>query len=138
MITKVEYLVFFGLILFTLILYFRYKDKVVPVYEGDPYLNKCESPIETRLYKALKFNGYSPVTQHPVGRYRIDIAFPGSLLALECDGKEFHSSPKQKAHDRRKDRYLKENGWTVLRFSGRRIYKEMPQVLGTIEEHLRT
>ena len=35
---------------------------------------KTESPIERRLFDALVFNGYAPVTQVRCGKYRIDLA----------------------------------------------------------------
>ncbi|WP_308162466.1 hypothetical protein [Bacillus sp. ISL-7] len=46
----------------------------------------------------------------PCGKYRIDIAFVGPRIAIECDGKDFHSSPKQKAHDYKKNAHLRKNG----------------------------
>lgn len=55
-------------------------------------------------------------------------------IAIEADGKTYHSSPTQKARDQRKNDYLKKNVWTVLRFSGRQINRELPKVLGKIEE----
>lgn len=45
------------------------------------------------------------------------------------DGKAYHSS----AHDRRKNAYLRRNGWRVLRFSGRQINGELSKVLALIE-----
>lgn len=134
----IEYGVFFGLLLITGIFALRYKPSGADIesHEVDEYTN-CESPIERRLYNGLVSYGLHPRTQYPAGRkYRIDIAFPGPKLAIECDGKAFHSSPKQKAHDRKKDRYLKSQGWTVLRFSGSRIHRDLPSVVKRISEEL--
>lgn len=94
---------------------------------------KCESPIERRLYDALKFKGEYIRTQVPCGRYRIDIALPAYRIAIECDGKAYHSNPQQKARDRRKNAYLRANGWRVFRFSGSRITKDLKGVLAKIE-----
>ncbi|MBD8138492.1 DUF559 domain-containing protein [Bacillus sp. CFBP 13597] len=127
----VDYLVFFVLLAVPIALCWRYLP--LPVYVDDPYKN-CESPIERRLYLALLQNGYQIETQTPCGPYRIDITIPGARIAIEADGKAYHSSPTQKAHDKRKNEYLKKNGWTVLRFSGRQINKEMPKVLRKIED----
>ncbi|MGP4077298.1 endonuclease domain-containing protein [Halobacillus sp. K22] len=96
---------------------------------------KCESPIERRLYNGLVSFLY-PRTQYPEGKFRIDIAFPGSKIAIECDGKAFHSSASQKAHDRKKDRYLRSKGWKVMRFSGSRIHRSLPSVVKGISEEL--
>ncbi|MBF0706785.1 DUF559 domain-containing protein (plasmid) [Alkalihalobacillus hwajinpoensis] len=96
---------------------------------------KCESPIERRLYDALVFNDYYVETQYTVGKYRIDLAIPPLKLAIECDGKEYHSFPHQKENDRRKDKYLRSEGWKVLRFTGRQINRNINAVLFKIEKH---
>ncbi|WP_088032758.1 endonuclease domain-containing protein [Evansella clarkii] len=98
--------------------------------------NKTESPIERRLLDALRAQGYSPRTQIPAGPYRIDIAFPAYKLAIECDGKQYHSGAANKARDRRKDTYLRRNGWQVLRFSGRKINGDTKRVVSRIESEL--
>ena len=98
---------------------------------------KCESPIEHRLYSVLKSNGYHPTTQVKVGRYRIDLAFENQKLAIECDGKPYHSSPNAKARDKRKDAYLRSQGWKILRFSGTRILLDIKGILQRIENELR-
>lgn len=51
------------------------------------------------------------------GRYSIDYAVVHSRLAIECDGKYWHSSQEHIARDQKKDQYLREHGWTVLRLS---------------------
>lgn len=95
---------------------------------------KCESYIERRVYRGLISNQLYPVPQYRVGKYFIDLAFPHQMVAIECDGKAYHSSPKQKAHDRKKDKYLKDRGWTVLRFSGSKIHRDLPSVIRKISE----
>ncbi|WP_205651888.1 endonuclease domain-containing protein [Bacillus infantis] len=99
----------------------------------DPEELKLESPIERRLYDALKSRGEFVRTQVPCGKYRIDIALPGHQIAIECDGKAYHSSKEQKAHDRRKNAYLKANGWKVLRFTGSRISRDLKGIVARIE-----
>jgi len=103
-----------------------------PIVEIDNERNKCESPIERRLYDAMLFNGYDVKTQAPCGKYRIDLALPEYRLAIECDGKAFHSTKEQKAHDYRKNAYLRKNGWKVLRFSGSKIQRDLANVLRKI------
>ncbi|MEH6854501.1 DUF559 domain-containing protein [Priestia megaterium] len=44
--------------------------------------------------------------------------------------------PAQKAHDRKKDAYLRKQGYTVMRVSGRSIVKRMPQVLKKVKTRL--
>lgn len=97
---------------------------------------KCESYIERRLYDGLTSRGYSVTTQVVYGKYRIDLALIGPRIAIECDGKDYHSSPDQKTHDRRKNTYLRRNGWKVIRFTGRQINQELEKILQRIEKEI--
>jgi very-short-patch-repair endonuclease len=47
----------------------------------------------------------------------------GALL-LECDGKEFHSSADQKAHDQKKDAAAHNRGYLTMRFTGSQIHRD--------------
>lgn len=128
--------VLLGLVAFIVVIYTRYQSwvKAAPpvILDYDKY--KCESPIERRLYDVLNARGEYVRTQVPCGKYRIDIALPVYHIAIECDGKQYHSTPSQKAHDRRKNAYLKANGWKVLRFPGSRINKDLKGVIKRIEK----
>ncbi len=45
----------------------------------------------------------------------LDLGWVDELVAVEYDGEEFHSSPQQRAHDRRRREWLEhECGWRVL------------------------
>lgn len=121
--------------LYYLIDHFR-NPQIVTVLCVENQRLKCESPIETRLYGALTTRGYYVRTQVPCGKYRIDIALPQYKLAIECDGKAFHSSLPQKAHDRRKNAYLRKSGWKVLRFSGSQINGNIAKVIRRIEDNI--
>jgi very-short-patch-repair endonuclease len=132
----IEYVVFFGLLTAAVFVFILRK-------EPEPILDpitaqrvKCESVIERKLYDALVYNGYAVTTQVKCGPYRIDLALIGPRIAIEADGKAFHSSPAQKAHDRKKNAYLRKNGWRVLRFSGRQINGQMSQVIQKISKEV--
>jgi very-short-patch-repair endonuclease len=47
----------------------------------------------------------------------------GAML-LECDGKDFHSSEDQIAHDRRKDAAAHDRGYLTMRFTGSQIHRD--------------
>jgi len=47
-------------------------------------------------------------------RYRLDLAYPKHRIAVEFDGRQFHSTPEQRAHDRRRRQWLRDRGWTVV------------------------
>ena len=57
------------------------------------------------------------VTQHWVGRYRLDFAIPNKRIGIEIDGHEFHSSKKQFVDDRQRQRNLEQKGWRITRFA---------------------
>jgi very-short-patch-repair endonuclease len=96
---------------------------------------KCESPIEFRLYNALARKGYKVRTQVRCGAYRIDIVIGN--IAIECDGKDFHSSPAQKKYDKRRTSYLYRHGYkSVLRFTGSEINKNVYTCISKIEKKI--
>jgi very-short-patch-repair endonuclease len=138
----VDYIVFFGLLGFSIVLFILHQIRLKKNPLSAPHIDyeyvKCESPIERRLYEALKISGYYMKTQYvvPPARYRIDIALPQYKIAIECDGKAYHSTPAQKARDRQKDAYLRSKGWKVLRFSGSMINGSLADVIKRIEEEI--
>ena len=129
-----EYILFFGLLGIGLLAFIFYeigkktKDVLPTEYR------KLESPIERRLYNVLVINGYSVRTQVKCGAYRIDLVI--GRLVIECDGKSYHSSPAQKAHNRKKDAYLRNQGYKVMRVSGSSIVNRMPQALQRVKTRL--
>jgi very-short-patch-repair endonuclease len=54
--------------------------------------------------------------QHPVGPYTLDFAWPKLKIALEADG-YVHRMKPQIARDRKRDAWLRANGWLVFRVS---------------------
>lgn len=84
---------------------------------------KTESPIEEMLYQELQNKGFYPIPQFKVGKYRIDLAFPEKMIAIECDGQQWHSTFEQKERDEKKDAFLKQCGWAVYRVTGSDIYE---------------
>lgn len=131
----INYLVFFALIVSSLIIFFIHKPTVRTQPICDEF-SKCQSPIERQLYRALTHNGYRLETQVHCGAYRIDLVLPAYKIAIECDGKPYHSSAEQRAHDRKKNAYLRKHGWKVMRFSGRQINRNMSHVLNRIENEI--
>ena len=79
-----------------------------------------DSPLERDLHAALREHGVKAVPRVEVGRYRLDLAVRqgDAMLDIECDGAPFHADEERDAH---RDRALRDMGWTVVRFSGRRI-----------------
>lgn len=81
-------------------------------------LNAFEAEICDALVKRL---GLSIIPQYGVGEFRIDLAVqhpahPGRfVLAIECDGAAYHSSPTARMRDRMRQRLLEDRGWHFCR-----------------------
>jgi hypothetical protein len=78
-----------------------------------------ESGIELVVLDALIDAGLpTPVAQlwvdTPAGRFRLDLAWPDLLVAVEVDGRQ-HADPDAVVADARRDAALAALGWTVIR-----------------------
>lgn len=95
---------------------------------------------------------YSEKTGNPVfisqqvnvGKYRVDFLLmdysvneePQKII-VECDGHDFHERTKeQAARDRARDRFMQNNGYKVLRFTGSEIYADAQSCAEEIIENL--
>lgn len=88
---------------------------------NDSQRAKCSNKLEKRVYDALRFKGYYPTVQYkvPNKRFKLDFAFfsPNGLkIDVEIDG-PFHRTPEGTIRDRRRDKYMKTNGWKVIRIT---------------------
>lgn len=92
---------------------------------------------------------FSKGYKYPQVRYRIDFAFipqePAWLdliggkfpqfpkVAVELDGKDWHEKTKAQAiRDRRRERNLVAEGWTVIRFLGSEVVKNPDNVVSEV------
>lgn len=125
----------------------------------------CESPIEQLMFAGLtSYLRYHPhfrflahwdipapavcervycIPQAQIGIYRADFLLldqrvsPPRRTIIECDGHDFHERTKEQAQrDRARDRWFTTNGYTVLRFTGSEIYKDVGVVVDQIAEWL--
>jgi very-short-patch-repair endonuclease len=89
----------------------------------------AESHLEQRVIRTLK--AFAPFeTDYEVvvdGRvYRLDVAFPASLVAVECDGWAVRSRSRSKFdHDRRRNNSLLSHGWIVVHLTSAMSDDEM-------------
>lgn len=87
---------------------------------GDAYLWERAggiqlTPIETWLWSDIRALDAVLYPQYPVGRFFVDFANPVAMVAVECDGAEWHTD---KAKDAARDAELTKLGWTVYRITG--------------------
>ena len=77
--------------------------------------------FELDVYETLKQKGVSLIPQYGVSRYRIDFAVTHPqqagrfIMALECDGASYHSSPTAMERDRLRQSHLEALGWRFHR-----------------------
>lgn len=90
-----------------------------------PYGPIWMSPIEIRLYEALRQEGLDPVPQYYVRGYYADFGFPDVRLLVEADG-AVHDDAAHRQRDHKRDWILTRQGWTVKRFHGTTITHRAP------------
>jgi len=83
--------------------------------------------------KQLK--GFQFYRQRIIGNYIVDFYCPKANLIIELDGGHHYTEESIK-EDSRRDDYLKEQGYRVLRFSDRELFENLKGVLERIYEIL--
>jgi very-short-patch-repair endonuclease len=75
------------------------------------------NPFERDIYEKLSAHGMHLIPQVGVSQYRIDfgVTHPERLgeflMAIECDGARYHSSPTARDRDRLRQKVLEQLGW---------------------------
>jgi hypothetical protein len=68
--------------------------------------------------------------------YKVDIANPETLIAIEVDG-ETHRTLKVRERDCRKTAFLERTGWMVYRFTNRQVIEHLDDVVASITSRQR-
>lgn len=89
--------------------------------------NMAEAVLWREL-KARKLGGYKFARQVPIGPYFADFACRSAKLVVELDRSQHADSP----YDRRRDAFMQEQGYSVLRFWSFDVLKHMASVCETI------
>lgn len=99
----------------------------------------AESPAETRTRLLITDGGLpEPVAQHVVrdasGAFvgRLDLSWPGLLLAVEYDGQQHRVDSRQYAIDIERHRRLQELGWLVIRVTKEDLHDGGRRILSVI------
>jgi len=94
-----------------------------------------EKTIDTDLQKYfIKNQDYC--FQYPIRfyGYNLDFAFPKEKIDIECDGEYWHL--KENNHDRKRNWYLQNHGWTILRFTDKQIKEDLSECVEKIKEEV--
>jgi very-short-patch-repair endonuclease len=99
------------------------------------------SPIEVRMEEGLREAGLLHVPQYQAfddkHRYKIDFVIKtseGPMIAVECDGLEFHANRAAYVRDRLRDRYLQHRGFYLMHFSSVEIFNHPNECIREIDE----
>ena len=97
-----------------------------------------ESPQETRLRLLLVQAGLPrPETQIPEGRRRIDMGYRQWKVAIEYDGEQHWTDPRQHAEDIERLEFLASRRWVVIRVSAEQLRRRPHEVVERVRRALR-
>jgi len=101
------------------------------------------APTEQIMEDGLRMAGIKATVQHYVSngkkRYRLDFAVfckQGSI-AVECDNKKAHFSPRQREKDKIKNTFLRRCGWIVIRLPEYDIVSDLKGCIVKIKKAVR-
>jgi very-short-patch-repair endonuclease len=101
-------------------------------------LRKNLTSAEASLWNILKHrqvSGYKFRRQHSIGNYIVDFCCPQEMLIIELDG-NIHGEYHQIEKDELRDNYLKNLGFTVLRFENKHAFQDPEFVINEIRKCL--
>jgi very-short-patch-repair endonuclease len=99
--------------------------------------DRADSAAERLLVRLLREAGIGGwVLGHPLGPYRIDLAFPAQRVAIEVDGWAYHVDPERFRNDRRKGNFITRSGWDLLRFTWHGLHTQPAESIREISETL--
>jgi leucyl-tRNA synthetase len=92
---------------------------------------------EMVMWELLRTNktGFHIRRQHIIGSYIVDFACLDKLATIEIDG-GYHNKPDIQFYDKERTAFLKDKGFTELRFSNEEVRKDAAGVVKKITEEL--
>ena len=96
------------------------------------------TPAEDTLWQRLRnrrVQGAKFRRQHAIGNYIVDFACLQHGLIVEVDG-DIHNLPEQQMYDARRQAWLEEVGFQVLRFTNAQVMQETDAVVEVIGDVL--
>lgn len=95
------------------------------------------SQAQMQTYKTLKELQYNVELNYPYSRCSLDIAlfYENIKIDVEYDGSYWHQDSQR---DRRRDEFMKSEGWKVLRVKGRRNPPTSEQLVDAVNELIST
>ncbi len=101
-------------------------------------LRKQQTDTEAKLWQYLRagrFGGVKFYRQYPIGKYITDFCAPKCNLIVEVDGSG-HDEPEQREHDTVREKWLRNEGWKIIRVWNNDVATNMPSVLEHIQQNI--
>lgn len=92
------------------------------------------SGLEIAMESELAMRGFRFTKQHPILNYRLDFAFVDLKIAIECDGRGWHTPEKDAIRDAR----LLALGWHTFRYSQDAIYASISRCVDDLIANLQS
>ena len=104
-------------------------------------INKRSYP-EKWLANVLKNEGiiekYNVIEQFSFGKYFLDFAIINLKIDIEIDGNQHFRNPENIEHDKIRDLYLNENGWSVYRLSWSELFNDTKEKINHLLHFIET
>lgn len=93
---------------------------------GKSRWNNLPSYPETFFMQVIEneFIDKNYTREYPLGIFSLDFAWTDKKKCIEIDGDQHIRFEEYKQRDQRKDLFLKENGWQVLRITWKEMFKD--------------
>ena len=101
-------------------------------------LRKRQTPGEKLLWRQLRarnFHGLKFRRQVPVGPYIVDFLCVQRKLIIEIDG-DSHCALSAQERDKKREEYLRNKGFVVIRFSEQQVKEDIHSVLTQLGKRL--
>jgi very-short-patch-repair endonuclease len=109
-----------------------------PITRAAKELRRRQTETEKRLWFKLRDNqacGVKFRRQEPIGKYIVDFVNYENKLIIEVDGNH-HTETEVKINDADRTRWLKSEGFKILRFWNSEIMRNLEKVIEKIKENL--
>ncbi|MCI4680581.1 endonuclease domain-containing protein [Rhodoblastus acidophilus] len=93
-----------------------------------------QTDAERKLWSALRgrqLGGFKFVRQEPIGPFFADFVCRDQKLVIEVDGAT-HSTDEERDYDRRREAFLREAGYRVVRVTNDDVFRNLDGVCETI------
>lgn len=97
-------------------------------------LRRASTAAERKLWDALRGRrlcGFKFVRQEPIGPFFADFVCREKSLVIEVDGAT-HSSPEELANDQRREKFLRDAGYRIVRVINDDVFRNLDGVCETI------